>query len=287
MNFDTRVYNYEHLFLEARLSLDIGEVLQIAEVSLEKGTEFPTHTQVCDELTFCVSGSALIKVNNTVEKMEEGQVHYVKSGANHTIIVSKEKNFRYICVGFTPNPVHPTVKAFKEVVAASESFVANDNGYIKRLSELLVRELYLDDKYSNKMANAFIIQILTTIIRLLQNNNTVFSISPKSKKNSSYAIYEILRYIDREYLTITSIHALAKKLNYSESYLSHLFVQKIGTSLKEYITKKKIEHSIELLKQCDLTVEDISELLSFSSPRVFRRAFKRHTGNSPSSFRNK
>lgn len=286
MDFDNRVYNFESIFDEAEFNLDIGKILQIAEVSLGKGTEFPEHVQWCDEITYCISGSAVILSDDSSHTIAEGQMHFIKKGLRHKIIASDEKNFRYVCIGFIPNPENDTIHVFQKLTSNVNFFTLNDNGYIKRLSEMLIQEIYLNDSFSKEMINTFITQLITTIIRILdapQDNS--FLLSRSTKKNSSHAIYKILRYIDSEFLTITSIHSLATSLNYSESYLSHLFSNKVGMNLKEYITKKKIKHSIELLRQCDMTVEEISAYLNFSSPRVFRRAFKQYTGHTPSHFR--
>jgi len=58
-----------------------------------------------------------------------------------------------------------------------------------------------------------------------------------------------------------------------------------NTSYQYLLDKCRIEKSMELLQETDLTLDEISELLGFSAGSGFSRAFKNWTGNSPSVFR--
>jgi len=58
-----------------------------------------------------------------------------------------------------------------------------------------------------------------------------------------------------------------------------------NTSFQYLLDKCRIERSIELLQETNLTLDEISELLGFSAGSGFSRAFKNWTGYSPSVFR--
>ena len=49
----------------------------------------------------------------------------------------------------------------------------------------------------------------------------------------------------------------------------------------EYINHVKILHAIDLLRTSNLTVEEISYKLNFTSASYFIRVFKKHNGNTP------
>ena len=134
------------------------------------------------------------------------------------------------------------------------------------------------------MINFYMSQILITIARLLGDTHSV----KVQKGNESFCnptIYKTLRYIDREYLNLKTVGQISHFLSYSEYYLSHLFKEKMGITIKQYLTKKKIAHSCELLKTTDLSIEQISEKLMFSSSHSFRRQFKELTGMSPNEYK--
>jgi len=278
------LFSFENMFHDFELHLDVGDLFQVAEVSLEKGSEFFEHKQLCDEITYAVSGEARIYSDNDCELLSAGQIHYIRKGVSHRIVVEPENNFRYVCVGFLPNTENADVAAFIRSSGEKNHFVISDNGYVKRLSELMVREFYNCDEQTADMVDRFIAQILIVMTRILNNKSESFY-SRESKKSASHALYKVLRYMDSEYLQIESISQIAESLSYSEYYLSHLFREKMGITMKEYLNRKKIAHAIELLEQCDLTIEQISDHLKFASPRVFRRVFKQYAGCAPSQYR--
>ena len=286
MKRESWLFIFESMFENFDLHLDVGDVFQVAEFSLEKGNEYFEHEQLCDEITYVVSGYGQVSSDGECQPLSPGQIHFIRKGCAHRIAATPESNFRCICIAFIPNRENADVATFLEAVGERTHFIIDDNGYVKRLGELTVREFYNRDKYSDDMVNKLIAQILVAMSRILSNSAEI-SYSRKGEKNSSHSMYEVLRYIDREYLQIDSVKEVSSVLSYSEYYLSHLFKEKMGITMKEYINRKKIAHAMELLEQCDLTVEQISDHLKYTSPRVFRRVFKQYTGSTPSSYRDK
>ena len=72
----------------------------------------------------------------------------------------------------------------------------------------------------------------------------------ESQKRSSGITSEALRYIDRNYTDPNiSLNSVAESINISANYLSALFSQKTGLSFVEYLTKKRMAHARQLLRQ--------------------------------------
>ncbi len=128
--------------------------------------------------------------------------------------------------------------------------------------------------------------MLTALTRILSGNDYVYNIN-HGKESGNYTMYRMLKYIDREYMQIQSVRDIASQLSYSEYYLSHLFKEKMGITIKEYINKKKIMYAAELLVTSNSTVEQLSEQFGFSRSFTFRRAFKQYIGMTPSEYRNR
>ncbi len=83
------------------------------------------------------------------------------------------------------------------------------------------------------------------------------------------------------------LSTLAEKAGYTVSYLSRKFHQEIGCSITDYIQQSKIERSKFLLCNSEHTVDEISDILGFSSRSYFSNVFKKHTGESPTQYRKK
>ena len=281
--------NTNHLFTyeyKDVLSLPVADVYQLTELSILRGTEITEHNQYCDEITYAISGKATIYTDGKPEEISKGQVHYIKKGLNHKISAGEDNNFRYICIGYTPKDEYKDLSDIICKLVKKESFIANDTGNIRILCEMLINESYTKEKYSELMINSYMIQILTEMARLIEGSSK----NTENKYRSSYsglAIYHALRYIDRNFTEIKSVKEVAEKLSYSEYYLSHIFTEKMGMSIKQYITEKKIAYSAELLKTSNLSVSEIAEKLGYSSLHSFSQTFKKSHGISPVQFKNK
>lgn len=69
--------------------------------------------------------------------------------------------------------------------------------------------------------------------------------------------------------------------HYSSYHFGRLFKQIFGVSFNQYLTNFRIEKSKELLKQSQLSVEDIAWKVGFSSVSYYCTVFKKITGVSP------
>ena len=78
---------------------------------------------------------------------------------------------------------------------------------------------------------------------------------------------------------------MASALGYSYNYLSHLFRRKTGMTIQNYVSQKKIERSLELLRDSDMSVTKIATVLNYDCIQSFSKAFKRAMNMSPTEYR--
>jgi PAS domain S-box-containing protein len=71
----------------------------------------------------------------------------------------------------------------------------------------------------------------------------------------------------------------------STSHFSRLFHHATGASFKHFVLQKRIEKSLTLLQDSDLRVKEIAHATGFRNMGYFTRAFKKHTGINPSTYR--
>ncbi|MFR6507913.1 MAG: helix-turn-helix transcriptional regulator [Dorea sp.] len=80
---------------------------------------------------------------------------------------------------------------------------------------------------------------------------------------------------------VESVHSNA-------SYLSRIFKSEVGTSVITYITDLRIKKAKDLLEHSDLKTFEISDAVGIrADPAYFSVLFKKYTGMSPKSYRNK
>ena len=285
MNFSSKLFCYDNLFLDRQLCLPVGTLFQVSELSIIRGGEIIEHTQFCDEITYAISGKAKMYAGSKCSEITGRQIHYIKKGIQHRIVADANENFHYICIGYIPNKDCVSIDAYLDATRNISSIVVEDEGSIRILSRQLINEFYMRDEQSDIMINAYLIQILLSLYRILTN------IACTTEKNSSsisnFAVYHTLRYIEQEYLNITNIKKIADELNYSEYYLSHLFREKIGLTIKDYLTQKKMITAETLLKTSNMSIQEIAEQLNYASAHSFSQAFKRCMKESPNTYRKK
>lgn len=94
-----------------------------------------------------------------------------------------------------------------------------------------------------------------------------------------------LRYIHTSYTKEIRIPDLARMENLSNSRYHTLFQRQIGTAPVRYIAELRIRHACELLRNTDLPVKQIGDLVGYHDPQFFSKLFKSHLGVSPSEYR--
>lgn len=108
-----------------------------------------------------------------------------------------------------------------------------------------------------------------------------------SKQRSKKVLdLKIEEYINDHFLESNfSFASVANKFNFNESYFSQLFKSNFGATFSSYINKKRLDYSIDLLKNSDLSIKNISYSIGYTNVSTYYRAFRRKYGCSPSAYR--
>ncbi len=98
-------------------------------------------------------------------------------------------------------------------------------------------------------------------------------------------IIEEIHYSDNPFDTLKSSEYITSKIGYDYSYLSNFFSSMEGITIEKYIINQKIEKAKELLVYDELTLNEISYKLGYSSVQHLSNQFKKITGLSPTHFK--
>lgn len=83
-----------------------------------------------------------------------------------------------------------------------------------------------------------------------------------------------------------NISNLADSLHLSLSYLSTVFKNATGQNISSCLSAKRLEKAKESLKDLSIPIKDVCDACGYDDPRYFAKVFKKHTGMTPSEFRN-
>lgn len=108
----------------------------------------------------------------------------------------------------------------------------------------------------------------------------------QAKKESAYSkpIATCMEYIETHITEKIRLKDMAAEAGYTHYYLSSKFQKETGDTIAVYIQKRKVEYAKNLLKDSRLSIADVSQRLSFSSPSYFSSVFKKYTGMSPAAY---
>lgn len=98
-------------------------------------------------------------------------------------------------------------------------------------------------------------------------------------------IEDALLYIENNIQQPLSLDSVANTFNMSKYYFHRLFSAIMGCSLNNYILSRRLNASLKLIQNDNLSLTDIAYELNFGTQSSFTRAFKRQYGIAPSSLR--
>lgn len=110
-------------------------------------------------------------------------------------------------------------------------------------------------------------------------------IAQKESNAPSDILKRVKEYLHANYMKDISLSNIADVVYLHPHYLGKLFKKHEGISITEYLTCVRIERAKELLKEGNIKIADISQLVGMSSPQYFIHCFKSYQGMTPKSFR--
>jgi AraC-like DNA-binding protein len=96
---------------------------------------------------------------------------------------------------------------------------------------------------------------------------------------------DLMTFIDAHVTEPLSLERLSRELYLNKYYISKLFAQRIGCSLRTYINAIRVDKACALLSDPSVTMLQIMEACGFESERTFYRAFKAQCGMTPNHYR--
>lgn len=143
------------------------------------------------------------------------------------------------------------------------------------LSDVYIRKI--DNTRDMDRLHALEYEMVYTFIQAIRDYQKI----PYQNEIVDKAVY----YIHDNILQALSLEQIAEEINVSPNYLSSLFHQKVGITLKKYINNKKITESIYFLIHTDSSLLDIALLFGFCNQSYYTRLFKEINKITPKKFR--
>jgi AraC-like DNA-binding protein len=98
-------------------------------------------------------------------------------------------------------------------------------------------------------------------------------------------LHDVKKYIDENFLHPSSLESLSKHFGINDFKLKHGFKVLFDTSPMRYLQYKRLEYSLCLLRDTDMTIKKIADEVGYSHAANFTTAFTKTFGNSPLHYR--
>lgn len=135
------------------------------------------------------------------------------------------------------------------------------------------------------MIKYYIIKILVLMSRHLGYIDINPEKVPVSSRDSFYAVNLATDYIEKHFAEDIRLRELCSKFAMSQNSFTSSFKALNGITPKNYINSKRIDKSVKLLKNTDLSVLDIALECGYNSTAGFNKIFLKTIGKTPSEYR--
>lgn len=125
--------------------------------------------------------------------------------------------------------------------------------------------------------------LLSLLINIYLNNSITDSTAADP---AAIAYRNIVKCMNNEVYSNLTLNEIAQKNNISISYIKLLFRTFANTCPKNYYSKLRANEAAKMILK-GIPVNELSEMMNFSSPNYFCTYFKKHFGLTPVQYKNK
>ncbi len=140
------------------------------------------------------------------------------------------------------------------------------------------------DVVSPVMLFSLALSLSAETARLLKMTRTNAT-HPPSRRKARSLVNAALEYMVRNLCDKLTLEKIAWALNVSEEHLCRTFRREADKTPREALRQLQIDAAKNLLINSQLEIQQISEQTGFSSPNMFCRFFRQHSGVTPSEYR--
>lgn len=150
---------------------------------------------------------------------------------------------------------------------------------------MLLIKKFMDEYINRIIGYESILEALSEIISHCLIRSILKIQTGESFASDRFEIENIIHYMQQHFAEKITIEELAKKVRMSESNFIRVFKKDTGLTPMDYLIGIRIEKAKKLLMAGTKNITEISLLCGFSSTSHFSYSFSKHTGISPSKYR--
>lgn len=275
--FQNRFYDFETEDLISPIETSNYAIIQVAQSYYSRGFSIDDHHQLCDlELTFSDLNGLMCSVDGNFENVDKHYLHISFKGERHALNSRKSSRFYTLAINFKSSPCAPMLDAIREKSKMHRTIYIPE--IAQSLSDIINEFKQSEADFLLNHLDSLITIVLVKLIRTGRETTTE-EIATYDEKLSA-----MINYINSNFLQLSSLGELASAFGYTYSHLSKIFKKEHGVTPCHYLMSKKADYACRLLESGE-SLEEIAELLGYSSVFNFSRFFKDRIGVPPTEYK--
>ncbi len=245
------------------------------------------------ELTILLQGEMQYQVNDTIYHLQAGEGLFCNSNRLHTGSSCHDSDCIYISTTFHPRFLYGYEDSViqnkylntitKHPGLHSLAFSPDIPWQKEVLDELSA--IWMLSKQPSATYEMELQWRLTHIWMFLWNHlSHQTSSSGNSESKHTDRLKNILMYIQEHYAEKITLADIATTANICQSECCRFFKKHMNESLFDYLLSFRIEKSLPLLVDQQLSITEISNLCGFSSSSYYTKVFRKHMGCTPTAY---
>lgn len=248
---------------------------------------YPIHWHNSIEIVYVIKGSIDIAIDSDSFTLNEKEVEIINVDEAHKFY-SKEDN-KILIFNIDPGFFEKYYKDIKNVffyTTSTSNQVGEEYDELKAfLAKLLCEYVQKLEDYDEEIED-----LLIHLLYHLINNFHYLTTDKEELKEKTEQLdryHRISKYIFNNYNNNITLKDIAKKEFLSPHYLSHEIKYATGSSFTDLINQTRVEESIKLLLDSDISISEISDEVGFSHVRYYNKNFKEYYNCTPLQYRKK
>ena len=236
-------------------------------------------------------GGVSITLGERIIELSEGEVALIAPDLLHSYLSANGNESRVFVVCFScPSPNLALISGMKFSPDADTDFcmkrIIEESGRNFKMNERELLELLPSAVFGGQQSIILLAEyLLIGLLRrlFLRRGGEIVLL----KKEDFYPdlVGIIVAYRKSNGKNKISLADVCEHFNYSRSFICRIFKEQTGESLINCFNRLKIEEAKRLLRESEVSVNEISEILGFSEAKYFCNVFKSRQGMTPIEYR--
>lgn len=250
------------------------------------------HTEC--EISAIVHGNGVYSVQNRDYDFHEGDVFMFGSDEVHFITeISSESKFEILNIHFEPQLLWNN--GDRDALILLKLFFDRSDSFSNRLDRQnpvtpKIRNMIFDIENEFRLTQSgyefkIKLNLFGILFDILRNYNYINPQSSSTLNKDTLSRLSIaMDYINSHLTDRLTLDEVARKATMGKAYFSTVFKKFNGISPWDYITIKRVEKAIDMLKTTNMSKLEIASQCGFNSSANFYKAFSRITGKTPGDY---